>query len=310
MRGARPSDPNLSAGLQGREPAEAPCGSSSFFPWARSVSALNRAGGAVELLHTDRNAWGEADLGVVRGDGGEVDYDVDSDAPGPLSLAVAVTAALDSVEGESTRIVVFGDTDFASNQYFGQQANGELLAAAVRWLAEGEGALDIPPREPRFNPINLEGNAGSTVLWLSVFVLPFAVALSGFVIMLRRGYATYASGFASWLVYSFAAISVYYFIVAVIGLSEGSIVRGEGFLLLALLSVAVAYGLFRRRSMIWPVALAATVANAGLSFAVIPEDTLQLLFTGLSIANACILIWIRQDFQQDTESDVQPGVAQ
>ena len=273
-------------------------GTMSFFPWARSVAAMTRVGGATELLHTDRNAWGETDLGVARGEGGEVDFDADSDYPGPLSLAVAVTVDADSAAaGGSTRIVVFGDTDFASNQYFGQQANGELLAGAVRWLVEGEGNLDIPPREPRFNPINLAGQAGTTVLWLSVFVLPFVVALSGFVIMLRRGYATYASGFASWLVFNFVAIAVYYFVVAVIGLSEGSIARGDGLLLLALLCAGVAYGLFRRRSSVWPLALGAAVANAGLSFVVIPEDTLQLVFAGLSIANVCILVWIRQDFQ-------------
>jgi ABC-type uncharacterized transport system involved in gliding motility auxiliary subunit len=274
-------------------------GTMSFFPWARSVSAVTRFGGATELLHTDRNAWGESDLGVVTGEGGEVDYDADSDQPGPLSLAVVVTADADSAadEDESTRIVVFGDTDFASNQYFGQQANGELLASAVRWLAEGEGNLDIPPKEPRFNPINLVGTASSTVLWLSVFVLPFAVALSGFVIMLRRGYQTYSSGFVTWLVYNFAAVAVYYFIVAVIGASEGSIARGEGVLLLALLCAGVSYGLFRRLPQAWPLALGTAVANAGLSFVVVPGDTLQLVFIGLSIANACILVWIRKDFQ-------------
>jgi len=281
-------------------------GTMSFFPWARSVSAVTRAGGATELLHTDRNAWGESDLGVVTGAGGEVDYDAESDHPGPLSLAVAVTADVDTSlsEGESTRIVVFGDTDFASNQYFGEQANGELIAAAVRWLAEGEGSLDIPPREPRFNPINLVGTAGSTILWLSVFVLPFAVALSGFVIMLRRGYQAYSSGFVSWLVYNFAATAVYYFIVAVIGSSEGNVATGEGFLLLALLDAGVAYGLFRRIPAAWPLALGAAVANAGLSFVVIPEDTLQLVFAGLSIANGCILVWIRQDFQPAAEGEL------
>ena len=274
-------------------------GTMSFFPWARSVSATTRIGGATELLHTDRNAWGESDLGVVTGSGGEVDYDADNDQPGPLSLAVAVTVDADSAahEDESTRIVVFGDTDFASNQYFGEQANGELLVASVRWLAEAEGSFDIPPKEPRFNPINLVGTAGSTILWLSVFVLPFAVALSGFVIMLRRGYQTYSSGFVSWLVYNFAAVAVYYYIVGVIGASEGSIARGEGFLLLALLCAGVSYGLFRRLPAAWPLAIGAAVANAGLSFVVAPEDTLQLVFAGLSVANACILVWIRQDFQ-------------
>jgi hypothetical protein len=48
---------------------------------------------------------------------------------------------------------------------------------------------------------------------------------------------------------------------------------------------------------VWPLAIGAAVANAGLSFVVVPEDTLQLVFAGLSVANACILVWIRQDFQ-------------
>jgi ABC-type uncharacterized transport system involved in gliding motility auxiliary subunit len=278
-------------------------GTMSFFPWARSVSAVTRVDGAVELLHTDRNAWGESDLGVVTGDGGEVDYDAERDAPGPLSLAVAVTVDVDSSAGDaSTRIIVFGDSDFASNQYFGEQANGELLVAAVRWLAEGEGNLEIPVREARFNPINLVGTAGSTVLWLSVFLLPFGVALSGFVIMLRRGYETYSSGFVSWLVYNFAATSVYYFIISIIGTSEGDLVRGEGFLLLALLCAGVAQGLFRRLPVAWPLALGTAIANAGLAFVVIPEATLQLVFAGLSISNGCILVWIRQDFQSRPNS--------
>ena len=69
------------------------------------------------------------------------------------------------------------------------------------------------------------------------------------------------------------------------------------FLLLALLCAGVSYGLFRRLPQAWPLALGTSVANAGLSFVVVPGDTLQLVFMGLSIANACILVWIRTDFQ-------------
>ena len=67
-----------------------------------------------------------------------------------------VSAEADSAaDGDGTRIVVFGDADFARNQHISQQANGELAAAAVRWLTEGEESLTIPPKQPRFNPINL-----------------------------------------------------------------------------------------------------------------------------------------------------------
>ena len=273
-------------------------GTMSYYPQARSVSALPAASGVTELAVTDRNAWGESDLGVLSGEGGAVEYDAEQDRPGPLSLAVAVSADADSAaDGDKTRIVVFGDADFARNQYFGQQANGELLAAAVRWLAEGEWALEIPPRQARFNPINLGDAAGTLVLWLSVFVLPFAVALSGFVIMLRRGYETYVSGFVSWLVYNTIAAGVYYAILGVIGASEASVVRAEGYLLMGVVSATLAYGLYRRDPWAWHLGLGVAAANAGLAFVAIPEPTLQLVAAGLSIANACILVWIRRDFE-------------
>ena len=274
-------------------------GQMSFFPMARSVSAAPGGFGVEGLAFTDRNAWGESDLGVLAGEeGGSVDFDPETDRPGPVSLAVAVTAEADSAAaGGGTRIVVFGDADFARNQHFGQQANGELMASAVRWLAEGEESLTIPPRQPRFNPINLVGTAGSAILWISVFVLPFAVALSGFVIMLRRGYATYVSGFVTWLVYNLLALGTWYYILGVIGLGEGNPWSGEGYLVLGLLCAGLGHGLYRRDPRAWPPALATLAANAGLAFVAVPEPTLQLVLAGLSIANICILVWIRRDFQ-------------
>ena len=274
-------------------------GQMSFFPMARSVSPAAGGFEVEALAFTDRNAWGESDLSVLTGDeGGAIDFDPESDRPGPMSLAVAATAEADSAaEGDGTRIVVFGDADFARNQHIGQQANGELLAAAVRWLTEGEESLTIPPKQPRFNPINLVGTAGSVVLWVSVFVLPFAVALSGFVIMLRRGYGTYVSGFVTWLVYNFLALGTWYYIIGVIGLGEASLWRGEGYLVLGLICWGLGYGLYKRQPRAWPLALATLAANAGLAFVAVPEPTLQLVLAGLSIANACILVWIRRDFQ-------------
>ena len=78
---------------------------------------------------------------------------------------------------------------------FLQQANGALVANSVEWLTEDEDRLQIADRRPAHNPINLIGNQGSVVLWVSVFVLPFAVALSGLVMVLKRGYQNYKDGF-------------------------------------------------------------------------------------------------------------------
>ena len=288
-------------------------GTMSFFPFARSVSSAKKGmhGGleAVELALTDRNAWGESDLAPLTGGDGKVDFDPKADRRGPISVGMAATADPDSsaVPGDRTRIVVFGDSDFARNQYFGQQANGGLLISCVRWLSEGEDRLTIPERKPRFSTVQLDGNAGSTILWLSVFVLPFAVALSGLVIILRRGYKTAAAAFVSWLIYTYTAAAVFYVALAVIGISEGNLSRGEGFLALGLAMAAAAYGLYRRDRRAWMAAFLLAIASAGIGFAVIPQPVLQLVYAGLFVANACILVWTRTDFASPQSGEAAGG---
>lgn len=280
-------------------------GTMSFYPLARSVSLAGRTSpDQTPLVFTHRSSWGETDLGPITGaGGGQVEFDPAVDKQGPLSLGVAVRSAADSSahSQEKTRLVIFGDADFASNQYFGQQANGELLASSISWLSEGEDRLNIPLKEPPFNPINLIGNQGAVVLWVSVFILPFAVALSGILMMLRRGYQTYASGFISWLMYSFIGVAIFYFIQGVIGLSEASAPRGQGFLLLALWCGAVSYGLFRRQRQAWILALGLAVVNVAVGFVAMPVEAIQLLFAALSVANICILVWIKKAFGGERE---------
>ena len=277
-------------------------GTMSYFPLTRSISSAPDAPPGVdarELAFTHQSSWGETDLSPITAGEGQVEYDPETDRPGPLSIAVAVSAEPDSSQapnGEMTRLVVFGDSEFARNQYFSEQANGQLLISALKWVSEGEDRFSIEPKLPKSNPINLGADQGTVILWLAVFAFPFAVALSGFVIMLRRGYEAYSGGFISWLIYSFIGASLYYFALAVVGLSESSLPRGEGYLVMSLISAAVAFGLFKRNSFMWTVALAASVANVGLAFVAIPQETVQLIYAGLFVANACILVWIKTDF--------------
>ena len=278
-------------------------GTMSYYPYARSVMPMPGRSEAVALAFTDRNSWGESDLSPLRGEGGQVEYDQEEDRPGPLGVAVVTTADADSAaeEGDRARILVFGDADFASNQYFGQQANGQLLVSSLQWLTEGEDRLTIPQRTPRFNPLSLVGTEGTTIMWLSVFVLPFAVALSGFVIMLRRGYETYVAGFASWLIYTFAGAAAYFVALAAVGMSEGRWLSGEGYLVLALAMAGAAYGLHKRDHRTWVGALVLAVANVAVGFVAVPHDALQLVWAGLFVADTCILVWIKRDFEPGAE---------
>ena len=275
----------------------------SFFPWSRSVSPTDHRNVNPELttlLTSHATSWGESDLGPLLGTGdGKVGFDADADLRGPVSLAIAVKADPDSVTGSARklRLVVFGDSDFASNQYFGEQANGELLSSSFTWLAEGGERLEIPVKQARSTPIAMQGTQATTILWTSVFLLPFAIALSGLVMMLRRGYETYVTGFISWLMYTFLGSAVFYFAVAVVNLGEDEFLVGEGYLILALSSAAVSFALFRRQIRIWAPAMVLAIINAGVGFAAIPIDTVQWLYAALFMVNAAILailVWVKK----------------
>ena len=110
--------------------------------------------------------WGETER---REDGTlipkrEATYTEGVDTPPPLSLAVAVelkddnegkkehvssVAREDSKPAETqTRIVVFGDSDFASNNYFARSGGGALFLNTVNWLTLEEDLIAIRPVGP------------------------------------------------------------------------------------------------------------------------------------------------------------------
>ena len=289
-------------------------GTMSFFPLARSVQLTEhrlKEPDIAALAYTHKSSWGETDLAPIVGEGGEVEFNPEVDMRGPVPLGVAVSAAADtSLASEGrTRLVVIGDADFASNQYFAQQANGELLVGSVGWLTEDDDHLTITDKQPAFNPINLIGNQGSVILWVSVFILPFAVALSGMVMVLRRGYQTYADGFVSWLVYTFWGNAMFFFISGIIATSEGAIFEGEVKLIAALASAAIGYGLYRHAAWAWQSGLVFSVLCAGVvaltiftgasfGFSLIPNETVQLLYAAVFVVNAAILVWIKKVFVQ------------
>jgi ABC-type uncharacterized transport system involved in gliding motility auxiliary subunit len=74
---------------------------------------------------------------------------------------------------------VFGDSDFASNNYLNLSGNRDLFLNTVSWLAEEENLIAIRPKESGqfFNPVT--ANQQQLIFWLSMIVLPAAVIGSG-----------------------------------------------------------------------------------------------------------------------------------
>lgn len=71
------------------------------------------------------------------------------------------------------KMVVIGNSTFATNGAFDQQLNGDVFLNSVQWLASGDQQpLSIRPREPKNRRIVLSQLQANSIFWLSIVVFP------------------------------------------------------------------------------------------------------------------------------------------
>lgn len=152
-----------------------------LFSLVRSVGRGEAAGFTVtELLRTSDQGWGETSLGQLD----DVRRD-DADIAGPVPLGVAIEGG--GSQGRKARLVVFGDSNFATNQLVtGNEPNAILLSNALNWLTEREALLAIPPKKTEQVRLNLTGSQFRTVYVLTLAVLPALAVAIGAVVRSRR----------------------------------------------------------------------------------------------------------------------------
>lgn len=169
------------------------------FPLARSVTAIS--GGvdghtAHSFVETSAKSWAEADLKTMLS-GGKVSFDEKKgDKLGPISIAAAASAPVASAApadkaaaGEAkpeSRVVVFGDSDFASNLALGVSGNKDLFMNAVSWLAQQENLIAIRPREADDRRITMTAGQQLQVIILALVLVPLFVLGSGVYAWWRR----------------------------------------------------------------------------------------------------------------------------
>jgi ABC-type uncharacterized transport system involved in gliding motility auxiliary subunit len=168
------------------------------YPLARSMSPID--GGtnghtAQRLVETSKSSWGETNLKSLTG--GEPAKMDDADKKGPVSLAAAVSAPADAAappdakaapdaKKPETRLVAFGDSDFASNAALGVQGNRDLFLNAINWLAQQEDLIAIRPKDPEDRRVTLTADQERRIFYLTVLIVPGLVLLAGVQTWWRR----------------------------------------------------------------------------------------------------------------------------
>jgi len=198
----------------------------TFFPYARSVEAADQKpdGLTISVLgKTSPNSWSERQLEKKQV---TFDKDKDKQGPIPLALVATLSVKPAEKKSETVpqegktsepkkgqqepegktetseekaaepspspevkkegRMAVFGDSDFASNRYFGLSGNGNLFLNTVNWLTEESDLISIQPRTSSPRTVQFTPSQGRLLFFVSVVILPLAILIIGMSVWLRR----------------------------------------------------------------------------------------------------------------------------
>lgn len=182
----------------------------SFFPLVRSIETASASDDTVEIqtiAMTGARSWAETTLPGSPDEAMEYVpvLDPETDEPGPVSIAVAITAvpralprrdmatltpqemAMRPEEHElKTRIVVVGNSSFASNAYIMLPGNGDLALNILNWLAQEEDLLAIRPKSSDTRLVQISLSQMWDIFIFTGILSPIGILIAGVVVWWRR----------------------------------------------------------------------------------------------------------------------------
>jgi ABC-type uncharacterized transport system involved in gliding motility auxiliary subunit len=161
----------------------------TVYPTTRSVTPSENTSEIQPqpLVSTSDRAWAETDLDAITNqtqssEPPQIQADEGVDLIGPVSLAMT---AEDTQKG--SRLVVFGDSQFASDTFFNQLGNGDMFVNSVDWAAQQENLISLTPKDEVQRLLIPPGRyAMNLILLATVFILPGVVLLAGVIVWWQR----------------------------------------------------------------------------------------------------------------------------
>ncbi len=139
------------------------------------------------LLMTTEDSWLERDFDLLK----DHEFDEEIDRKGPLILGFLIVAPLIDEAGEideeqRTTLMVIGDSDFASDEHFYSENNGDLFLNAISGLTAGTEIVSIERKVLSFRTLIVDREAERFINYSSIGLLPLLVLVIGGVIWWRR----------------------------------------------------------------------------------------------------------------------------
>jgi hypothetical protein len=159
----------------------------TYFPGAAAVfpkGAIPENAVILPLAWTSPESWIEKNFSLAA----KPEFNEQTDRKGPLPIGALVsTAPVDkATDSSGTRLVLIGDSDFATNRHFQNGNNGNLFLTAVNWLTAGEEIISVDRKALVTRRLLLNPEQARFLHISSMGLLPLLLLLVGVYVWWRR----------------------------------------------------------------------------------------------------------------------------
>ncbi len=155
----------------------------TYYPIARSLTIGSDSADVqtTVLVSTVNRAWGESNLDEINQ--GYPQFNAGTDVAGPIVLA-AVSENMTT----GARVIVFGDSDFATDSIFDVYGNGNLITNAVDYAAGQEDYITLTRAERVTRQLSDDINQGTILMLGATFIclIPLLIVIGGIASWLMR----------------------------------------------------------------------------------------------------------------------------
>ncbi|MEE9120615.1 MAG: Gldg family protein [Syntrophobacteria bacterium] len=177
-----------------------------FFPTTRSIDSAKGIPDSIDLLElafTSSYSWAETNYRLGQPEAPK--FDETKDKKGPISVGVIAAISAENPGNDpkseertagrrqraagrgQAQLLVFGDSDFASNSYFNLQGNSDFFLNSINFLGQQENLISIQRPKTAGAPLTLSRSQNRLLFWVGLLLMPAVVVASGLaVFQLRR----------------------------------------------------------------------------------------------------------------------------
>ncbi len=157
----------------------------TFYIRPRSIEILKSARPSLKvapfvLTASDKSSWGETNRML------DVKFDEVLDIPGPVVISTVIFEPKSEGEKSDTRLIVFTDSDFLTNDFIDSYSNARMGLNVINWLAETDYKIFNDKKDIKVERLDLTSQQKRHILlWL--LLIPVLIAAAGLLAGMRKG---------------------------------------------------------------------------------------------------------------------------